>query len=321
MNRTDRRSDARPERRRSPIPSTRSWGIGLAVVTACLSGVAIFTNGYAVQHFHGSAPFTTAKNLVAALAIGGLLIRLTVGHSEEGWTAPRTSGQRVGLVAVGVVGGSIPFLLFFEGLSRATSSNAAFIHKTLVVWVALLAVVLLRERLGWPHVVAIGALIAGQAILTDNLAEVGLGSGEMMILAATLLWSAEVVIAKTLLRELSPLTVGVSRMGIGAVVLVGWLAATGQLSALLGYSLGQWGWILLTGLLLTGYVATWFSALARAQAVDVTAVLVLGAVVTAMLNGLVRGVPVRPDLGGLALLLGAVLVVVLVPSRRAGAAA
>ena len=32
----------------------------------------------------------------------------------------------------------------------------------------------------------------------------------------------------------------------------------------------QLGWVLLTGLLLSGYVATWMTALARARALDVT---------------------------------------------------
>ena len=50
--------------------------------------------------------------------------------------------------------------------------------------------------------------------------------------------------------------------------------------------------MLLTGLLLTAYVATWYAALARAQAVDVTAVLVFGAVVTALLAGAADGAPV-----------------------------
>ena len=40
----------------------------------------------------------------------------------------------------------------------------------------------------------------------------------------------------------------------------------------------------MTGGSLTAYVATWYAALARAQAVDVTAVLVFGAVITAMLR-------------------------------------
>jgi drug/metabolite transporter (DMT)-like permease len=302
--------------RPSPIPATRSWGIALAFMTATISGVAIFTNGYAVRRFDGSAPFTTGKNLVAAVALAALAVALTSRRSREGWTSPRTAGERFGLVAVGLVGGSVPFLLFFEGLSRAASSDAAFLHKTLVVWVALLGIVFLRERIGWPHVVAISAIVGGQLLLTSDLTAIGLGSGEVLIFAATLLWSVEVVVAKRLLAHLSPLTVGVSRMGIGSVALVAWLAVTGQLSDMVGYSASQWGWIVLTGALLTGYVATWYSGLARAQAIDVTAVLVFGAVITAALSGAFAGASVRPDLVGLAMLATGSAIVALVPPRR-----
>jgi drug/metabolite transporter (DMT)-like permease len=307
-------------RRPSPIPHTRAWGVGLALVTSLISGVAIFTNGHAVQRFDGSAAFTTAKNLVAAVALGALLALLTTRRSDEGWTPPRGRGVRLGLLAVGVGGGSVPFLLFFEGLSRATSSDAAFIHKTLVVWVAILGVAVLRERLGSPHLVAIAALVAGQALLTDNLAHLGLGSGEVLVFAATLMWSVEIVIAKKLLGQLSALTVGLSRMALGGVVLVGWLAVSGQLGELLGYSASQWGWVLLTGVLLTGYVATWYAGLARAQAVDVTAVLVFGAVVTATLAGVIDGAPLRPDLPGLVLVAAGVAAVALLPERRTASA-
>ena len=68
-----------------------------------------------------------------------------------------------------------------------------------------------------------------------------------------------------------------------------------------------------TGLILAGYVAIWFAALARAQAVDVTAVLVFGAVVTALLSRWADGVTF--DLGAVALItLGAILIAV--PARR-----
>jgi drug/metabolite transporter (DMT)-like permease len=241
---------------------------------------------------------------------------LSARRSEEGWTSPSTTRQRFGLLVVGVVGGSVPFVLFFEGLARATASDAAFIQKTLVVWVALLGLIFLRERLGWPHLVAIAALVGGQVLLTKHLADVGLGSGELMIFAATLLWSVEVVIAKRLLGELSSLTVGVSRMAIGAVVLIGWLVVSGQLGDLFDYSASQWGWVLLTGLLLTGYVATWYAGLARAQALDVTAILVFGAVVTATLDGVFKGAALRPDLGGLGLVVAGVVAVALMPTRR-----
>ena len=315
MSRTEERG-AIPTRHRGAVPRTRTWGVALAFVTSLVSGVSIYTNGHAVRRFDGSAAFTTAKNLVATVVLGAMLTVLTARRSDAGWTPPRTARARWGLVAVGVVGGSVPFLLFFEGLSRATSSDAAFIHKTLVVWVALLAVVVLRERLGWPHLAAIAALVVGQVLLTDDLAGVGLGSGEALIFAATLLWSVEVVIAKRLLGQLSPLTVGVARMAIGALILVGWLAVSSQLGDLVAYGAAQWGWVLLTGLLLTAYVATWYAALARAQAVDVTAVLVFGAVVTAALAGALDGVPLRPDVPGLVLVAAGVAVVSLVPRAR-----
>ena len=79
-------------------------------------------------------------------------------------------------------------------------------------------------------------------------------------------------------------------MGVGSVVLLGWLGVTGRLGMLATLTAAQWGWVLLTGVLLAAYVATWFAALARAQAVDVTAVLVLGAVITALIDAGVRGV-------------------------------
>lgn len=301
--------------RPSPVPRTRAWGIGLAFITSVISGIAIFTNGRAIGHFDGSAAYTTAKNLVAAVALTALVTWCGSRRSEEGWTAPRTTRQLLGLVVVGVVGGSVPFLLFFEGMSRAGSSGAAFIHKTLVVWVALLAVAVLRERVGRPHIAAIAAIVVGQAALAEGLTDLRPGSGEVLVLMATLLWSVEIVVAKRLLADLSALTVGVSRMALGGVVLVAWLVATGQLGELLGYGVAQWGWVLLTGALLTGYVATWYAALARAQAVDVTAVLVFGAMITAILDGVFRDLPLRPDLVGLGLIALGVAIVAARPQR------
>jgi drug/metabolite transporter (DMT)-like permease len=197
---------------------------------------------------------------------------------------------------VGLVGGAIPFVLFFEGLARASSGQAAFIHKTLVVWVALLAVPLLGEKLSAIHLAAIGLLVAGEAAIT-GVDGVTVGAGEIMILAATLLWAVEVVIAKTLLRDLSASTVGAARMGIGAIALVAWTLVSGGAHGLTALPASAWAWVGLTGVALTAYVGTWYLALSRAQAVDVTAVLVLGALVTAALRTGITGVPAPSALG------------------------
>ena len=280
--------------------STRRTGLLLALATAGISGVAVYLNSSGVRAFGDATAYTTAKNLVAALVLLGIVAAAPVTGAQL--TRPTRPGQWLGLAVVGVLGGAVAFALFFEGLARASSAQAAFLHKTLVLWVAVLAVTVLRERLGPAHWAAIALLLVGQAGLSGGLLA-NWGSGETMILAATLLWAVEVVVAKRLLSDLSSWTVAVARMTIGSAVLVGWLVLRGGAGALVGMSAVQWGWVLLTGLILAAYVATWFAALARAMAVDVTAVLVLGAWVTAALAAGIDGVALAPKLGWLVILL------------------
>ena len=271
---------------------TRRTGILLALVTAAVSGVSVFVNATGVKAFDSATVYTTGKNVVAALV---LLAVVGLGaRTGARLTRPAGGRQWLALVAIGVIGGSVPFVLFFEGLARATSPQAAFIHKTLVLWVALLALPLLRERLQWGHWVAIGLLVVGQVGLAGGLPS-SFGTSGLLILAATLLWSVEVVVAKWLLAGVSSWTVAVARMGLGSVALLAWLGVRGQLGALTAMTGEQLGWVLATGLLLACYVGTWFAALARAQAVDVTAVLVLAAPVTAGLSATVNGTALAPQ--------------------------
>lgn len=296
----------------------RRWGIGMAAITALISGVAVFLNGYGVRAWSevsDPTTYTTVKNLVAALLLIGLALASARAGSTEGWQTPKSRRVWLTLIAVAVVGGSIPFVLFFEGLARATSTDAAFLHKTLVIWVAVLAVIVLEERVtGW-HLGAIAALVFGQATLSGGIESIVGGTGEAMILAATLLWSVEVVVAKRVLPDVTPLTLGIARMAGGSVVLVVLVALRGGFAELTELTLVDLGWVLATGGVLAAYVATWYSALARAQAVDVTAVLVAGALVTGSLRAIVDGAAWPVPLGAV-LVLGAVIVVLWRASQR-----
>lgn len=308
--------------RSSVIPHTRRWGVGLAFLTAIISGFAIFVNSYGVKAWAESGAstgtYTTAKNLVAALLLSGLLFLGSKRGSAAGFTRPSTRTQWLGLVSVGLIGGSVPFLLFFEGLARATSTQAAFIHKTLLIWVVVLAIPILKERLSLAHVAALGLLVWGQVSLAGDISGLALGTGELMILGATLMWSVEVIIAKRLLADLSPLTVGSARMGLGVVALIVYGIASGAFGGLGQLGWNQWVWALITGLLLTGYVGTWYAGLARAQAVDVSAVLVFGAVITAGLRSGIQGVDLATQGVGLALVTAGVAIYVAIEFLRSG---
>lgn len=293
--------------------TTRATGVAIAFVTAVVSGVSVYVNSKGVSHFDDATVYTTAKNAIAGLLLVALALPILMSRpTAEGkrHARPETRREWLGLGAIACIGGSVPFVLFFEGLSRATATQAAFVHKTLVVWAAILAVAILKERIGWPHIAAIVLVVAGQAwMLSGGLGTVTFGGGEAMLLVATLLWAVEVIIAKVLLGTLDTRTLAAARMGLGTVVLVAWLAVTARLGDLFGLGSDQWVWAIATGLLLTAYVATWYAALARAQAVDVTAVLVLGAVVTAVIARVADGTSFDPV--GIALItVGAVLIAI-----------
>lgn len=272
-------------------------GIYLALGTALISGVSVFLNGFAVRQFPDPATYTTLKNAVAAVILVGAV--LAVGGVPRGLVARRW----MGLAALGLIGGSVPFLLFFSGLAQASAPAAAVIHKTLFIWVALLAVVLLRERLGAWQIGALGVLLVA-TLLVQPPSGVSWGGGETLIAIATGFWAVETIVARRLLASVPPLLAGAGRMGFGLVILFGYLALSGGLGAVAQLGLVQWAWVVGTGVLLAGYVATWYGALQRAPAATVAAILTLGAPITAGLTAVVNGgVPAAGPLGGYLLML------------------
>jgi len=294
------------------IPQTLRWGVVLALATAAISGLSIFVNAFAVKQLPDPAVYTTLKNGVAALVLLGLAVA-TIRPATVRTTPARSWGW---LAVIGVIGGSVPFLLFFMGLAQASAPSAAFIHKTLFVWVALLAVPFLGERLGLAQIGALAVLLAGQLLIVAP-AGVTWGTGETLIAAATILWALETIVARRVLRTVPSAAVGAGRLGIGLVVLVGYLAVTGKASVVGTLTAEQWGWAIVTGGLLSAYVGTWFAALQRAPASLVTAILVLGAPVTAALQGIQAGsIPAVPVLAGQGLVLAAGAALVLSGLRR-----
>jgi drug/metabolite transporter (DMT)-like permease len=283
----------------NPSPNLR-LGVGLALATALISGLAVYLNSFGVRAVPDPAVYTTAKNAVAAAILVAAALALP-GRLQLPAVRSRSAA---GLVVIAIIGGSVPFVLFFSGLAIATAPTAAFINKTLFIWVALLAVPFLGERLGVLPIAALGVLLAGQALIAPPTG-MGLGTGELMIALATGLWALEVILAKRLLAEVPVRTLAVARMALGVVFLVGFLVVSGRLAGIGAVGAEGWLWIAVTGVLLAGYVATWYAALREAPAVVVTSVLVVAAVITGVLSGLSRGAAPDPlVIGGYLLVVG-----------------
>lgn len=315
----------------------RTSGLAVAAATAGISGVSVLVNSNGVHDFTSPAVYTTGKNLVATVllvAVVALVPSMRARPSPagagrgsspgDGGTAAAarrlTPAQWLGLAYVGVVGGGIAFVLFFDGLARTSAVSGAFLHDTLVLWVALCCWPLLRERLSLANVAAIAALAVGDVVFSGGIGHLSANLGNLLVLVATWCWAAEAVVAKRLLRSVAPGTMALVRMGVGVVTLFVYLGVSGQLGAFV-FDPHQLGWLVATGCLLGGYVATWMVALARARAVDVTSVLVASVAITAVLQQALGRVTLGLRAGvGLALVAAGTAALV-VFWRRWGAAA
>lgn len=258
-------------------------GAQLVLATAVISGVSIFLNKFGVSGL-SPAIFTTAKNVLVGLFLFSIILLL--GKWNDVRALSKT--QWVKLSLIGLIGGSVPFLLFFTGLSMTSAAQGALIHKTMFVFVAVLAAVFLKEKISRNMLVGGALLLLGNFVLLDVLG-FSFGIGDLFILLATLLWAGEITLSKHVLKDVSGTIVAFSRMGFGSLYLLLYLGFTGGLSGLTSVTSGAWIWVLITSAFLFGYVWTFYNGLALIPASTAIAVLLLGTVITTVLNLLWTG--------------------------------
>ncbi len=276
----------------SAVGRVAAVGLLLVLATAIISGVSTFVNSYALVGTSSDA-FVTVRNLAVALLIAPVAL-----------VATRRSPERLravdygGLALVGLIGGAIPFLLFFHGLALASAAGgaatASFLYRTLFLMATVFALLFLRERFHARVFVGAALLLGGNLLLLSLISPLWT-PGTTYVFAATILWAAEYTISKRLLTNLRSSTVGFGRMGFGAVFLLGYLALTSQYGAVAAMSGTQWEWVAISAALLTAFVLTWYAGLQRTDLSVATSVLVLGFPVTFVLGVLARGAHFTTD--------------------------
>ncbi|MBW3004944.1 DMT family transporter [Candidatus Woesearchaeota archaeon] len=253
-------------------------GYALVLLTALVSGVSIFVNKFGVEGINPYL-FTWAKNILVVLFLFSLLILF----KEFKTFKTLNNKQWLKLVAIGFFGGSIPFLLFFKGLSMSPSSTAALLHKSMFIFVSAAAILFLKEKMNKGFIIAAVLLFAGNLFLL-KLTNLGFGIPEVLILIAVLFWSTETIISKNALKELPSNVVAFGRMFFGAIFILGFLIATGNMGQFLELTVPQLGWIALTSVFLLLYVTTWYAGLKYTPASIAASILVLGSAITTILS-------------------------------------
>lgn len=278
-------------------------GYLLVLSTAIISGFAIFINRFGVKVVNPYI-FTFLKNASVAVFLLSILLllkdwKILKRINKKQWTL---------LMLIGLIGGSIPFLLFFKGLSLSGAANGSFIHKTMFVYVALLAFVFLKEKIDKKFLLGGLLLVLGSVLLLKKIPSV-VGVGDLLILLATFFWAVESIISKYVLKELPGRVVAWGRMFFGSILIFLFLLSTGQVSLLTEITLRQTGWVLITAIFLFAYVITWYSGLKHVSVSKATAILLLGSPITSLLVLIWTGqIAVNSIFAGLLIISGIVII-------------
>lgn len=307
----------------APDPSkpnrTLGPGIALVLATVVVSGVSNFVNFKAVQGTDVDA-WIAARNAMVAMLLAPVAFLAGSG--------PRTrlaSRDWVRLAVIGLIGGAIPFVLYFHGFQMAASQGgaaaASFGYRSLFLMASLLGVVVLKERLPRRFVLGAGLLLAGNALLL-SLAGPVWTDGTLFVLLATAMWAGEYALSKRALRSLPSGTVALGRMGFGAVFLLAYVGLSGHAASLAAFSGGDGMTLFLSACLLFAFVGTWYAGLKTTDLSVATSLLGSAFPITWVLGVFASGAAftVGQALGAACVALG-VAVVLGVAALRRGATA
>ncbi len=258
-------------------------GIMLVFATAIISGVSIFVNSYGVKETDSSV-YAFMKNFIVALLL--LAFILGIGLKEEIKKLSRR--QWTQLAIIGLIGGSVPFLLFFKGLQMTSGSTASFVYKTLFVYTSALAFLFLREKMNKEMVIGAILLILGNYFLIKP--DFKFTIGHALVFSATVMWAGENVYAKHVLKEQKGSIVAFGRMLFGSLFILLFLLVTGKYKIIAGLRTENYLWIIVTSIFLLLYNLTYYNGLKRINVGVASTILTIGLPITILLTNMFKGV-------------------------------
>ncbi len=181
----------------------------------------------------GKAAFAYADPLLfgeAALVLA-LLMLLPAMLKEGRWKFLFSPGLRWHLFVMGATGSGITSYLLLTAVSLTTPANAAIVCQVEVVYSALLASWLLKERITPRQALATGLVFAGTGLILWRDLGTLHWKGDLILLLTPWMFQISHIYGKRLLGSVDPVTIAGARMFYGALSLAPfalWSLAAGQ---------------------------------------------------------------------------------------------
>ncbi|MGD0167802.1 MAG: DMT family transporter [Gaiellaceae bacterium] len=207
--------------------------------------------------------FVQVKDAVAIYPMFAFLaVRFAIGSVALlpfAFARTRRQSWKQGAVAGSLLGLLVAAAYAFQtaGLRHATVSGSGFVTGLYVVFTPLLALVLLRRRIGPATWFAVALAGIGFAMLSGI--PQGSRSGNALVLASALLWAAQIVLMERFAPRFDALVLALAEM------ITCFVCFTPIALAQKGFSVPR-GWVVWGALLVTGLLASAFAFLVQSWA-------------------------------------------------------
>ena len=246
---------------------------------------------------------------VAALSLVPWLWLRRCGRVAVGTAGPISAMPWLGLTVIGLLqtAGVMAFLTL--GLTQTTASKAAILMASNPLLVALLAGILLKERvrpLAW-----LGLLLAFAGVVIcigmQSVMSGAIGYGEALVMAGSACWALATLANKRFRLTIDTWTLAFWQMLIGATALALLAAWRGELFILPAHTAVAFLWLAIPAS--TGAMGLWFAALHTGGAVRTSGFLFLCPLFAALITFAISGemLSTHEMLGGVMIAVGIVL--------------
>lgn len=214
------------------------WGVNIPIMKSGLEKIDVFV-------------FNFIRLAISAVVLSLFALAEPARSPASG---PGLSWKKV--ILYGVIVSGMYQVSFLIGVANTTSGNTALIMATVPLWTALLARLFGNERIGGRAWFGLVIALVGTAVVAFQKGDVTLstthGFGNLVILAAAMIWAGGTVYSRPLLKSISPLRL--AAVGGMLALPIHFLFASSHLaeSAAALQSPRLWGIICYSGLLSTG---------------------------------------------------------------------
>ncbi len=247
---------------------------------------------------------------------------LLLGRRQGSFITAAVRGDGLPIALLGAVGVFLTFFLLHEGIDSTSASTAAVIFSMNPVFTALIASLVLRERLGPVGWLGVGLGLAGAFAAVTGFRISGLFSrgdflGGVLVLASAVTWSLYTVYGKRYSERYGSLTLSFLTMLSGSILLALLLTLQKGWGEMGSYGARAWWWLLYLGVVTVGigYIL-YFEGMRRVLASRGASLFYLKPVLALLFAHFALGEPISFSLLLAALMVASGILLVTFPKQR-----